>query len=48
MKICVFLGPSLLLADAERELDATYLPPVSDRVHSVEGELAPSSRRSSL
>ena len=30
MKICVFLGPSLPLADAERELDATYLPPVSE------------------
>ncbi len=30
MTIRVFLGPSLPLAEAERVLDATYLPPVSE------------------
>ena len=30
MKFVVFLGPSLPLADAERELEATYLPPVAE------------------
>ncbi len=30
MSICVFLGPSLPLAAAERELAATYLPPVAE------------------
>ena len=30
MKICVFLGPSLPLAAAKRELEATYLPPVAE------------------
>ncbi len=30
MKIFVFLGPSLRLADAKRELTATYLPPVAE------------------
>ena len=28
MTVCIFLGPTLALADARRALDATYLPPV--------------------
>jgi hypothetical protein len=28
-KACIFLGPTLAVADARAELDAVYLPPVS-------------------
>ena len=30
MSICVFIGPSITLEDARHELDAMYLPPVSE------------------
>jgi hypothetical protein len=30
MSTCVFIGPSITLEDARHELDATYLPPVSE------------------
>ena len=37
MSVVVFLGPSLSLADARREIDATFLPPVraGDIVHAL-------------
>lgn len=38
MKICIFVGPTLPLTDARRELDAVFLPPVSqgDVLRAVE------------
>src|SRR5437764_2123392 len=30
MSVCIFLGPSLSIAEARAELEAEYLPPVSE------------------